>query len=220
VLRVSEQVVFEDEGCLFLGKLGRDGALRHTNGILPMVALARDRGIRTVFVPATDAQEAALVEGVTIIPVASLSALIGHLRGDLQIPTAAPMQFDETDESPPGRGLCRRAGPGACQARPGSGRGWGAQCAHVMRKNQYMGAPFSLDMVIPAPVDHTREQVLDALRACYAEYRRPASINALAQMTHRCTRTVMEAVQDLVAAGMARRLGRSGKLGVIPMVEE
>jgi magnesium chelatase family protein len=62
VLRASEQVVFDDEGCLFLGELGLDGALRHTNGILPMVALARDRGIRTVFVPAIDAQEAALVE--------------------------------------------------------------------------------------------------------------------------------------------------------------
>jgi magnesium chelatase family protein len=102
VLRASEQVAFaDDEGCLFLGELGLDGALRHTNGILPMVALARDRGIRTVFVPALDAPEAALVEGVTIIPVATLGALIGHLRGDLAIPAAAPMQLDETDESPP-----------------------------------------------------------------------------------------------------------------------
>jgi magnesium chelatase family protein len=54
--------VFDDhpEGphCLFLGELGLDGALRHTNGILPMVALARDHGITTEFVPA---EEAALV---------------------------------------------------------------------------------------------------------------------------------------------------------------
>jgi magnesium chelatase family protein len=100
VLRASEQVVFDDEGCLFLGELGLDGALRHTNGILPMVALARDHGIRTVFVPAMDAQEAALVEGVTIIPVATLGALIGHLRGDLLITAAAPMQLDECDEAP------------------------------------------------------------------------------------------------------------------------
>src|SRR5947209_9057881 len=69
VLRAGGQVVFDDMGCLFLGELGLDGALRHTNGILPMVALARDRGLTTVFVPAVDAHEAALVEGVTIIPV-------------------------------------------------------------------------------------------------------------------------------------------------------
>ena len=42
VLRASEQVAFDDAGCLFLGELGLDGAQRHTNGILPMVALARD----------------------------------------------------------------------------------------------------------------------------------------------------------------------------------
>ncbi len=66
--------------CLFLGELGLDGTLCHTNGILPMVALAREHGITTVFVPAVDAQEAALVEGVTIIPVEHLAALVGHLR--------------------------------------------------------------------------------------------------------------------------------------------
>jgi magnesium chelatase family protein len=44
VLRATEQVVFDDypEGphCLFLGELGLDGSLRHTNGILPSVAQA------------------------------------------------------------------------------------------------------------------------------------------------------------------------------------
>jgi magnesium chelatase family protein len=81
VLRASEQVSFDDTGCLFLGELGLDGALRHTNGILPMVALARDHVITTVFVPAVDAAEAALVEATTIIPVEHLAALVGHLRG-------------------------------------------------------------------------------------------------------------------------------------------
>jgi hypothetical protein len=46
-----------------------------------MVALARDHGITTVFVPAVDAAEAALVEGMTIIPMGSLAALVRHLRG-------------------------------------------------------------------------------------------------------------------------------------------
>ena len=35
-------------------------ALRHTNGVLPMVGLARQRGFTTVFVPDLDAHEAAL----------------------------------------------------------------------------------------------------------------------------------------------------------------
>ncbi len=98
VLRAGEQVVFDDhpEGprSLFLGELGLDGALRHTNGILPMVALAREHGITTVFVPAVDAQEAALVEGVTIIPVEHLAALVGHLRGERPIAPAQPLALD------------------------------------------------------------------------------------------------------------------------------
>ncbi len=100
ILRAGEQVVFDDEGCLFLGELGLDGALRHTNGILPMVALARDHGITTVFVPAVDAGEAALVDGVAIVPVESLAALVAHLRGDVLIPLAQPVVFSASDTPP------------------------------------------------------------------------------------------------------------------------
>ncbi len=94
VLRAMEQIVFDDTGSLFLGELGLDGTLRHTNGILPMVALAREHGITTVFVPAVDAQHAALVEGVTIIPVEHLAALVGHLRGEAPIAPAQPLALD------------------------------------------------------------------------------------------------------------------------------
>src|ERR1051326_1289165 len=53
---------------LFLGELSLDGSVRHTNGILPMVAVAREKHIKAVFVPAVDAMEATLVQGVTIYP--------------------------------------------------------------------------------------------------------------------------------------------------------
>jgi magnesium chelatase family protein len=98
VLRASEQVAFEDAGCLFLGELGLDGTLRHTNGILPMVALAREHGVRTVFVPAVDAAEAALVEGVAIVPVGTLAELVGHLRGEAPIAPAQPVAFSEAED--------------------------------------------------------------------------------------------------------------------------
>ena len=55
VLRAGEQVVFEAVDVLFLGELGLDGMLRHSNGMLPMVGVARDHGIHTVFVPAVHA---------------------------------------------------------------------------------------------------------------------------------------------------------------------
>ncbi|HEY7779639.1 MAG TPA: YifB family Mg chelatase-like AAA ATPase, partial [Ktedonobacterales bacterium] len=93
LLLASEQVapmsatgaVVAAEDCLFLGELSLDGALRHTHGILPMVALAREKRYRAVFVPAMDAAEAALVEDVTVYPVATLAHLVAHLRGDAPI---------------------------------------------------------------------------------------------------------------------------------------
>ena len=81
------------EGALFLGELSLDGSLRHTHGILPMVALARERGIASVFVPAMDAPEAALVEEVTVYPVAHLAHLMAHLRGEERL---APYLPDQT----------------------------------------------------------------------------------------------------------------------------
>jgi magnesium chelatase family protein len=68
------------EEYLFLGELSLDGSLRHTNGILPMVALAREKHIKAVFVPAADAMEASLVHDVTVYPVETLQQLVAHLN--------------------------------------------------------------------------------------------------------------------------------------------
>ncbi|MFA6771751.1 MAG: YifB family Mg chelatase-like AAA ATPase [Dehalococcoidales bacterium] len=51
---------------LLLGELSLDGSLRHTNGILPMVAFAREKKMSAVIVSESDAAEAALVEGINI----------------------------------------------------------------------------------------------------------------------------------------------------------
>jgi magnesium chelatase family protein len=86
ILLSSEQVNFNGSNSLFLGELSLDGTLRHTNGILSMVWLAREKGLSPVFVPAVDAGEAALIDGMNVIPVESLSQLVAHLRGDSLIP--------------------------------------------------------------------------------------------------------------------------------------
>jgi magnesium chelatase family protein len=67
---------------LFLGELSLDGSIRHTNGILPMIALAREKQVKTAFVPAVDAAEATLIDGITVYPVETLAQLIAHLRND------------------------------------------------------------------------------------------------------------------------------------------
>ena len=70
---------------MFLGELALDGAVRHTDGMLPMVGAAREHGIPVVFVPAVDGAEAALVEGVTVLPAATLGEAVRHLTGEARI---------------------------------------------------------------------------------------------------------------------------------------
>jgi magnesium chelatase family protein len=85
IILASGQVLADVSERMFLGELSLDGQLRSTHGILPMVSLAKERGLRHVYVPALDAAEAALVEGVEIYPVPSLRALVDHLLGDVPI---------------------------------------------------------------------------------------------------------------------------------------
>ena len=60
ILLSSEQVYADVSQTVFLGELSLDGSLRHTNGVLPMVALAHREGLATVIVPDADAKEASI----------------------------------------------------------------------------------------------------------------------------------------------------------------
>ncbi len=68
-----------------LGELSLEGQLRHTDGVLPMVGLARDQGLRVVAVPEANAPEASLVEGLDVLGAASLAQLVEQLRGGAAI---------------------------------------------------------------------------------------------------------------------------------------
>ncbi len=82
LLASSGQLPPVSQDAVFLGEVSLDGGIRHTNGVLPMVAVARDQGFEQAYVPHSDAEEAALVEGITVMPVRDLRSLIAHLRGD------------------------------------------------------------------------------------------------------------------------------------------
>lgn len=92
ILVASEQINRDEllGQYLFLGELSLDGTVRHTNGILPMVALASEKHVKTVFVPAADAMEAALIRDVDIYPVETLGQLVMHLNGERLIEPYIP----------------------------------------------------------------------------------------------------------------------------------
>ncbi|MEG3639940.1 YifB family Mg chelatase-like AAA ATPase [Magnetococcus sp. PR-3] len=67
---------------LLLGELALDGRVKPVPGCMPAALLAREAGYTQLIVPADNAQEAALVLGVTVIPVENLAQLVAHLRGE------------------------------------------------------------------------------------------------------------------------------------------
>jgi magnesium chelatase family protein len=104
ILVASGQVPEPRRDLVFIGELSLNGRLRHTNGVLPMVGLARQRGFTTIFVPDVDAGEAALIEGVEVIPVDSLRALVEHLGFNTMIEAFVPQSDVDLGEALPREG--------------------------------------------------------------------------------------------------------------------
>jgi len=77
----------------FLGELALDGSVRHVDGVLVAARGMRRLGYERFFVPAEDAAEAALVDGLEVIPCASLSAVVNHLLG-IDLVSASPPGLD------------------------------------------------------------------------------------------------------------------------------
>jgi len=74
----------------FLGELSLFGELRPVNGVLPMCLKAKQAGLQKIYVPAQNAEEGALVQGLTVYPVPNLTALIEHLSGRIPLAPASP----------------------------------------------------------------------------------------------------------------------------------
>ena len=88
------------DDALILGELSLDGSVRHVNGVLPMASMAVLRGYRRLFVPVSDAPEAALVEGLEVYPIAALSSLVQHLNGQQPIVRYEnSIRFDESADT-------------------------------------------------------------------------------------------------------------------------
>ncbi len=77
-----------------VGELALDGSIRPAKGTLSMALKAKELGMKGLIVPAANAREAAVVEGVDIIPVASLTEAVGFFSGQLDIP-AYPFSWDD-----------------------------------------------------------------------------------------------------------------------------
>ena len=89
ILAAAEEISPLPQGAAFLGELSLSGALRPVTGVLPMALTAARLGIDTLYVPAANAAEATLADGLTVYGVTDVGQLIAHLKGE-QVMTPAP----------------------------------------------------------------------------------------------------------------------------------
>lgn len=80
------------EGTAILGELALDASVRPVLGVLPMARSLRGCGVRRLIVPRENAAEAALVAGLQVVGVGSLSECLGHLSGRRPLPATEPLE--------------------------------------------------------------------------------------------------------------------------------
>lgn len=81
-LLATEQIDFDFRDKLFVGELALDGKIRSVHGILPIALMAKSKKIKEIYVPRENAPEAAVVDGLSVIPMDNLYSLVSHLVGE------------------------------------------------------------------------------------------------------------------------------------------
>ena len=98
ILAATEQIEAEKlADSVFVGELSLDGAIRGVRGVLPITAEARDRGFKRIYVPKENAMEAAVVDGIEVLAVESLTEVASSLNGEIEI-VAENREIDTSSE--------------------------------------------------------------------------------------------------------------------------
>lgn len=85
LLNIEEIQKQDIENTIFVGELSLDGKINKINGVLPICIEARRLGIEKVIVPFENSNEAAIVEGIDVIGVKTLTEVVEYLNGVINI---------------------------------------------------------------------------------------------------------------------------------------
>jgi len=92
ILHASQQLLTDELGrYIIMGELALDGALRPIRGVLPIAIQARKEGFKGIILPVENAQEAAIVNNLDVIPVETMQQAIDFFENRLEI---APVVLD------------------------------------------------------------------------------------------------------------------------------
>lgn len=81
VLEASGQLDGVPEDGAFIGELSLSGEVRKVRGVLAMALEARNRGLRSLFIPRANAAEASVVDGINVYAVEKVDEIIEHITG-------------------------------------------------------------------------------------------------------------------------------------------
>lgn len=92
ILAASEQIDATEIGrYMIMGEMSLDGELRPVKGTLPIAIKARDEGFKGFILPAENAKEASVVEGLEVYGVSNIRQVIDFFNGSLLL---EPIQMD------------------------------------------------------------------------------------------------------------------------------
>lgn len=92
LLSASDQLQWEGlTRVALVGELALDGSTRPVQGVLAMAEAAREGGAEALVLPAENGAEAALVEGIDVVPIEALGQLSALVAGEWRPPRPAPL---------------------------------------------------------------------------------------------------------------------------------
>ncbi len=88
ILKASGQIKGDTEAYAYIGELSLDGEIRRVNGVLPMLIEAKNKGIKSVFIPFDNALEGGVLEGIEALPVKNVFEVMQHISGEKSVAPA------------------------------------------------------------------------------------------------------------------------------------
>ena len=89
------ELPLSEQRSVFIGELALNGKLRPINGALAIAMMAKKLNLENLYLPADNAPEASLIQGLKIFPVDSLARLVQHLKGKKLIKPCPASQFPD-----------------------------------------------------------------------------------------------------------------------------
>ncbi|MBR4286285.1 MAG: YifB family Mg chelatase-like AAA ATPase [Clostridia bacterium] len=80
VLSATRQIQGDYKDAVFIGELSLSGEIKPVKGVLPMVMAAKDAGIKDIYIPYDNGDEASVIDGINIYAVKTLKALVDHIN--------------------------------------------------------------------------------------------------------------------------------------------